>query len=345
MKVEKPFLQILNGQKPSRIPFWLMRQAGRYLPEYRDLRSQKKGFMDMAMDPDAAAEITVQPIRRFGMDAAIIFSDILVIPHALGQKLDFVNGEGPKLGEFNFESLNFIFFDEKLAPVYAAIEKTKAMLIAENHAQTALIGFAGAPWTVATYMIEGGGSKDFAKVKSYAYGQPDDFKKLIDLLVDATSRYLISQIKAGAETVQIFDTWAGALDGHGIQHQVIEPTKKIVAAVRAAYPEIPIIGFPKGIGVHTQAYIEQTGVSAIGLDATTCTFWAKNTLQPLCPVQGNLDPMRLLAGGPGLQKAAHKILRDFSSGRHIFNLGHGVHKDTPVEHVYNLTKILRDYNL
>ena len=339
----KPFLQVLRGEKTERVPFWLMRQAGRYLPEYRALRATKNGFMDMALDPVAATEITLQPIRRFGMDAAIIFSDILVIPYALGQDVTFAQGEGPRLANFSFQKLSLEHVHTRLQPVYAALSRTHTQLAAEGFASTALIGFAGAPWTVATYMIEGGGSKDFAKVKAMAYGQPNEFKALIALLVEATSQYLIAQIKAGAEAVQIFDTWAGALDPHGIQHQVIEPTRQIVASVKAAHPDVPVIGFPKGIGVHTRAYITQTGVDAIGLDPLTCTMWARDAVQPLCPVQGCLDPMRLLAGGTGLQKAAHKILRDFSGGQHIFNLGHGVHKDTPIAHVETLTRIIRDF--
>lgn len=339
----KTFLKVLAGQQTERVPFWLMRQAGRYLPEYRELRAEKGGFLALALDPKAAAEVTMQPIRRFGMDAAIIFSDILTVPMALGQHLEFAAGEGPKLGELDIDALEF---DEAaLEPVYDALRETSSQLGHEGFTDTALIGFAGAPWTVATYMVEGGGSKDYSKVKAMAYGQPELFAKLMDKLVDATARYLIAQAAAGAEALQIFDSWAGALDPHGFQYQVIEPTKEIVSRVKAVHPDIPIIGFPRGAGVHARAYAEQTGVDCVALDSLMCTMWAKNNLQPLMPVQGSLDPMRLLAGGKGLEKATRKILRDFSGGGHIFNLGHGINKETPVEHVEQLAKVIRDFKL
>ncbi len=344
--MSKLFLDVLKGEKTKRVPFWFMRQAGRYLPEYRELRAKKNGFLDMAYDPKSASEITMQPIRRFEMDAAIIFSDILVIPHALGQELDFVAGEGPKLGEFNLsglrDNLNNEQFDKILSPVYAALSETRSILKSEGYDNTALIGFCGAPWTVATYMIEGSGSKDYAKTKAMAYGQPDEFVKLMDILVESTARYLINQVKAGAETLQIFDSWAGALDPHGFQHQVIEPTRRIIEKVKAVYPDTPIIGFARGAAMHYKSYAQQTGIDALALDSLVCTRWAAETLQPLMPVQGNLDPMRLLAGGEGLEKATRKILNDFSKGSHIFNLGHGIHKDTPIEHVESLVKILKE---
>ena len=338
---DKPFLKVLQGQRTAHVPCWFMRQAGRYLPEYRKLRAEKGGFLDMAFDPKAACEITMQPIRRFGMDAAIIFSDILTIPLALGQHLEFVAGEGPKLGELNIDALDYQ--PDKLQPVYDALSETSSQLSHEGFHDTALIGFAGAPWTVATYMVEGGGSKDFAKVKTMAYGQPDEFAKLMAAITEATADYLIKQVEAGADALQIFDSWAGALDPHGFQYQSIEPTKKIVAKVKAAYPDIPIIGFPRGAGVHTRAYAQQTGVTAVALDSLTCTMWAKKNLQPLMPVQGCLDPMRLMAGGPSLEKAARKILKEFSGGPHVFNLGHGIHKETPIEHVEQLMKIIREF--
>jgi uroporphyrinogen decarboxylase len=339
----KPFLDVLNGQTSTQVPFWFMRQAGRYLPEYRELRKKKHGFLAMAFEPQTASEITLQPVRRYGMDAAIIFSDILVVPFALGQHLEFSQGEGPKLGALDFKKIGADKFEERLAPVFAALRETAAKLKTEKFSQTALIGFAGAPWTVATYMIEGGSSKDFAKTKAMAYGDPGNFSALMDLLVETTARYLIAQADAGAEALQIFDSWAGALDPHGLQYQVIEPTKKIVAKVKAAHPHIPIIGFPRGAAMHYGAYAEQTGIDAVALDSLVCTRWAKTNLQQRLPVQGNLDPIRLLAGGEGLRKAAHKILRDFSGGPHVFNLGHGVHKDTPPAHVGELVRIIRDF--
>jgi len=340
MKIDKPFLKVLAGEKLERPPFWMMRQAGRYLPEYRKLRAEKGGFLAMAMDPKSAAEITMQPIRRFGMDAAIIFSDILTVPMALGQHLEFVAGEGPKLGKLDIDRLEF---DESvLQPVYDALSETASQLGHEGFDKTALIGFCGAPWTVATYMIEGGGSKDYAKAKTLAYGQPELFQKLIDKLTDATAQYLIGQAAAGAEALQIFDSWAGALDPHGFQYWSIEPTKKIVAKVKAVYPDIPIIGFPRGAAMHYPAYARQTGIDAVALDTLMCTRYAAANLQSLMPVQGCLDPMRLLAGGAGLEKGIRKIIRDFSGGPHIFNLGHGINKETPIEQVEILTKILRE---
>lgn len=339
MQNEKLILKVLSGQNGQRAPFWFMRQAGRYLPEYRELRAKKGGFLDMAFDPKAAAEVTVQPLRRFGMDAAIIFSDILTVPMALGQDLRFEAGEGPKLGALDIDRLEFD--EDVLQPVYQALRETKSLMAHEGFDDTALIGFAGAPWTVATYMVEGGGSKDYSKVKALAYGQPEVFKTLMDKLVDATSKYLIAQVEAGAEVLQIFDSWAGALDPHGFQYQVIEPTKEIVRRVKAVCPDIPIIGFAKGAAVHTRAYAQQTGIDCVAMDSLMCTMWAKSNLQPLMPVQGCLDPMRLLAGGSGLEKGARKILRDFSGGAHIFNLGHGINKETPIAHVEQLVKVLR----
>lgn len=339
---EKLFLQTLKGVKGKRAPFWFMRQAGRYLPEYRELRASKGGFLEMAYDPKAAAEVTIQPLRRFNMDAAIIFSDILTIPHALGQHLEFAKGEGPKLGPLEMGKLNLDRIDDILTPVYDALRETRSMMKAEGFNETALIGFCGAPWTVATYMVEGGGSKDYAKTKAMAYGQPEEFAKLMDILVEASSHYLIKQVEAGAEALQIFDSWAGALDPHGFQHQSIEPTKRIVANVKAVHPDIPIIGFPRGGAMHTPAYAQQTGIDAIALDTLMCPKWAASNLQPLMPVQGNLDPMRVLAGGESMEKAARKILRDFSAGPHIFNFGHGFNKETPVEHVERLVEILKE---
>jgi len=340
MEIDKPFLKVLAGETLGRPPFWMMRQAGRYLPEYRELRTEKGGFLAMAMDPKAACEITLQPIRRFGMDAAILFSDILTVPMALGQDLKFEAGEGPVLGALNIDRLEYN--PSVVQPVFDAVSEIRSQLSHEGFGATALIGFAGAPWTVATYMVEGRGSKDYANVKAMAYGQPEKFAKLIDKLVDATAAYLIAQADAGAEALQIFDSWAGALDPKGFQDWSIEPTKRIVLKIKAVHPNIPIIGFPRGAGVHARAYAEQTGIDAVAMDSLMCTRWAKTNLQSLMPVQGCLDPMRLLAGGVGLEKATQKIMRDFSGGPHIFNLGHGINKETPIAHVEQMVKILRE---
>ena len=338
---KKPFLQVLNGERAERVPCWFMRQAGRYLPEYRELRAAKGGFLVMAYDPAVAAEITMQPLRRFGMDAAIIFSDILTIPHALGQDLSFVQGEGPKLGEFNLDRLSYRAFDETLDPVYGALRKTREMMGDEGFDQTALIGFCGAPWTVATYMVECGGSKVFEKVKALAYRDPDQFGALIDLLVEASAQYLIKQVEAGAEALQIFDSWAGALDSSQFYRWSILPIKQIIARVRDVYPDVPIIGFPKGAGVNYTKFVQETGVSAIQIDSSVPTDWARNMLQPHVPVQGNLDPFCLFAGGDALHMAVEKILSDLGQGPFIFNLGHGINKDTPIAHVQKLVDLIR----
>lgn len=342
----KVFLQAMHGEKTERIPFWFMRQAGRYLPEYRELRAEKGGFLAMAMDPVSACEITMQPLRRFGMDAAIIFSDILVIPMALGMDLKFEAGEGPKLDALeksaDIARLNYSQF-KKLDPVYEALKKTRATLVDEGFVDTALIGFAGAPWTVATYMIEGGSSKDFFKTKLMAYQDPEGFQALIDLLVESTAQYLIEQVNAGAEALQIFDSWAGAVDAQNFDRWCIKPIAKIVQLVRAAHPAVPIIGFPKGAGYNLLAYAQNAGVSALGLDQHVSTTWAARSLQSVMPVQGNLDPYQLLAGGDGLILAAEKICSDLSNGPFVFNLGHGIHKDTPIEHVETLVGMIKSY--
>lgn len=340
IKTNKPFLDTLNGIRSERPPIWLMRQAGRYLPEYRELRAQKGGFLAMAFDPQAACEITMQPIRRYGFDAAIIFSDILTVPLGLGQHLEFVTGEGPKLGELNVSSLNYSNF-EQLNPVYEAITTTKTALQTEGFDGTALIGFCGAPWTVATYMIEGGSSRDFLKSKRMMIEQPEAFSSLINILVEASATYLINQINAGAEAVQIFDSWAGALDAQGFKRWCIKPTQQIIELVRAAHPHVPIIGFPKGAGQSYLNYAQSTGVTALGLDHALPTEWAARTLQPVLPVQGNMDPAYLLAGGDAMILAAEQILGDLKNGPHIFNLGHGVHKETPPEHVEALVNFVK----
>lgn len=338
--MNKPLLKALAGEKQERPPFWFMRQAGRYLPEYRELRAEKGGFLEMAFDPKAACEITMQPIRRFGMDGAIIFSDILTIPMALGQHLEFVHGEGPKLGELDISALNDKNFN-KLEPVYEALTNVKTALQVEGFSHVSLIGFCGAPWTVATYMVEGGSSRNFMKTKMMAYQEPEKFKVLMDILVESSAAYLINQVKAGAQALQIFDSWAGAVDAQNFKKLCIEPMKRIVSLVRAEYPNVPIIGFPKGGSLHALEYIQETCVSAIGLDQYVPSKWAAQTLQPLVTVQGNLDPFVLMSGGDALKRAAFQIMDDFKNAPYIFNLGHGIHKDTPVENVEHLVKLIR----
>jgi len=342
----KPILDSLQGKIQKTPPVWMMRQAGRYLPEYRALRSKAGGFLDLVYNPDFAAEVTMQPIRRFNMDAAILFSDILVIPQALGQGLEFVKGEGPKLPPV--QSLEEIkpFFDadihQTLEPIYETVKTVRAMLDNEGFNDTALIGFAGAPWTVACYMVEGQGSRDFMNTKRWAYADPKGFDALIDLVTNATADYLIAQADAGAEVLKLFDSWAGILDEDLFERYVIRPAKQIVQRIRIDYPQIPIIGFPRGAGVLYPDYAAQTGVTALAIDQTLKTSWAAKNLQPICPVQGNLDPFCLLAGGATLDKAVRRIKYDLADGAYIFNLGHGINKDTPIAHVEKMMQLIRE---
>ncbi len=344
-KIEKPIIEVLNGRKPPKVPFWLMRQAGRYLPEYRDLRAKAGGFLDLVYNPEMAAEITVQPLRRFGMDAAILFSDILIVPHALGQHLEFRAGEGPHLSAIESEAdlakLDLKNIDQHCAPIYETVFRTREKLTEEGFNQATLIGFCGSPWTVACYMVEGGSSRDFEKVRHWALQKPDSFQKLIDLLVEASVRYLTGQIEAGAEALQLFDSWSGLLDEDQFRRWVVAPTKKITTHFKKHYPYIRIIGFPRGAGVLTLPYAGESGVDALSLDPTIPTAWAAQNLQPLLPLQGNLDPLRLLTGGVVLEDAVQKILYDFKEGPFIFNLGHGVIKETEIENVQSLTTLLR----
>jgi uroporphyrinogen decarboxylase len=336
----KPLLRALSGQAQPRPPVWLMRQAGRYLPEYHAIRARAGSFLDLCYNPALAAEVTLQPIRRYGLDAAILFSDILVVPHALGQALDYVEGKGPKLepvtDAVGIARLSAGRLHEVLAPVYETVGRVVAALPPE----TALIGFAGAPWTVATYMVEGGSSKEYAVVKRLAYGEPETFARLVDLLVETTSAYLLRQIQAGAEAVQLFDSWAGVLPEVEFERWVIAPTKRIIEAVRAEASGVPVIGFPRGAGVLYERYLAGTGVDAVGLDTTVPPGWAARALQPKAAVQGNLDPVLLLTGGEAMIRAADAIMEALADGPFVFNLGHGVLQKTPPEHVAALVRHL-----
>ncbi len=339
----KPILAALKGETCQSPPFWLMRQAGRYLPEYRELRAKAGSFLDLCYNPELAAEVTLQPIRRYGMDAAILFSDILVVPHALGQKLDYLEGEGPKLDPVRNTSalkrLSKDRFHAILAPVYETVRLLSKALPPE----VTLIGFAGSPWTVASYMVEGGGTKEFAHLKTWAYTDPAGFDALIDLLVDVTADYLIAQIEAGAEVVQLFDSWAGVLPPGPFNRYVIAPTRRIVDRVKAEHPNVPVIGFPRGAGLLYEDYVNGSGVDAVGLDTTVPPLWAARTLQTRLPVQGNLDPIQLIAGGDSLRTATEEILEALADRPFIFNLGHGVTQQTPPEHVGQLAKILKSW--
>jgi uroporphyrinogen decarboxylase len=334
-------LRALAGETLAPPPLWLMRQAGRYLPEYRALRQQVGGFLDLCFTPELAAEATLQPIRRFGFDAAILFSDILVVPFALGRVVTFREGEGPVLEKLTTqeeaEALALDGMLERLEPVYAAVERVKAGL----PQQTALIGFAGAPWTVATYMVEGGSSRDFALAKRWALADPESFDALIARLADATAAHLSAQIDAGVEAVQLFDSWAGVLPEAAFRRCVIAPTRRIVEHLRERHQNVPVIGFPRGAGLMYRAYVQETGVSAIGLDSTVPCEVAHRTLQSLVPVQGNLDPLLLVAGGAAMDQAVAAIRASLGAGPFVFNLGHGVLPDTPVEHVARLIELLR----
>jgi uroporphyrinogen decarboxylase len=335
----KPLLAVLKGGKTEINPIWLMRQAGRYLPEYRALRAEKGGFLALVYDPQAAAEITLQPIRRFGFDGAILFSDILIVPYALGQDLAFEAGEGPRLSpplvDGDFDAL--VARPERLEPIYRTVEKVKAALPPE----TTLLGFAGSPWTVATYMVAGRGSKDQSETRRLAYRDAGRFAAIVEAVSAMTVDYLSGQIEAGAEAVQLFDSWAGSLSPEQFERWVIAPNAAIVSALKARHPDVPIIGFPKGAGGKLPAYARETGVDAIGLDETVDPEWAASVLPEGLPVQGNLDPLALIAGGEALAKAARRIISAFEGRPHIFNLGHGILPDTPVAHVEQLLELVR----
>lgn len=335
----RKLLAVLHGQKLDVPPVWLMRQAGRYLPEYRDLRAQKGGFLELAYDSDAACEITLQPIRRFGFDGAILFSDILVIPHAMGQDLWFETGEGPRLAPKLAEAdwHDFTPAPERLEPVYDTVRKVRQALPTE----TTFLGFAGSPWTVATYMVAGQGSKDHAETRSLAYADPVKFGELITAITATTIDYLSKQIDAGVDAVQLFDSWAGSLSPAQFERWVIAPNAAIVSALRERHPETPIIGFPKGAGGKLPAYAREVAAHAIGLDETVDPLWANAALPEGLPVQGNLDPLALMAGGCALEDAVARILKAFESRPHIFNLGHGILQHTPIAHVEKLLNLVR----
>ena len=336
----KPLLRALHGEAVRPIPYWLMRQAGRYLPEYRALRERAGSFLDLCYTPALAAEATLQPIQRFGMDGAILFSDILLVPQALGQKLWFEPNGGPKLSalhnDSDVEALSFDQFDQTLAPVYAAIRT----IVPRLSKTTTLLGFAGAPWTVATYMIEGGSSRDFAKILGWAARRDGRFDEIIATLVEATARHLAAEIAAGVEAVQLFDTWAGIVPESEFERLVIRPTRQIVERLRRDHPDVPVIGFPRGIGQRYRRYFAETGINALSIDAAMSLEEAA-TLQSLGAVQGNLDPKLLVAGGKALEDAVHRILDRLGGGAFVFNLGHGVVPETPPDHVARLGELIR----
>ncbi len=340
-------LDALRGVKTERAPIWLMRQAGRYLPEYRELRTKAGGFLAMVYDPALASEITLQPIRRFGMDGAILFSDILVIPQALGQSLRFEQGEGPRLDALSsladIAALRVETIDETLDPVYETVRETRRKLSIEGLDHTALIGFAGGLWTVACYMIEGKGGSDFAGAKAWAGANPDAFAALMDKLSAATLHYLSRQIEAGVQAVQIFESWAGVVEEENFDAWVIAPTRRLVQALKQRYPDIPVIGFPRGASLPLMTrFAAETGVDALGCDYDHAPENLAPLQQSVC-VQGNLDPEILLAGGAPMDEAARRILDALSGGPFVFNLGHGVIKETDPAQVDRLVKLVQEY--
>jgi uroporphyrinogen decarboxylase len=335
--VSQDVLLSLEGMVTPKVPFWLMRQAGRYLPEYRALREKAGGFLDLCYNPELAAEATLQPVRRFDTDAAILFSDILVLPQAMGQEVSFAPGEGPRLGALDIAQLELNL--EKLKPVYDAARLVRAALVP----QKTLIGFSGAPWTLACYMIEGEGNGSFEKTRLFAIRNEAAFARLIDKLTEAVTAHLVEQVKAGAGAVQLFDSWAGLLPKTLFMKWVMEPAKKIVAELRKQVPGTPVIGFPRGAGALYPLYAAETGCSGIGIDSQTPLAWARREMGADVCLQGNLDPAILCAGGTALEMEVARIL-DIARGQpFIFNLGHGVWKDTPPEHVERLALLLRGF--
>jgi len=339
--VNKPLLNVLNGHREKIPPVWMMRQAGRYLPEYRATREKAGSFLNLCFNPQLAAEVTLQPIRRFNFDGAILFSDILVIPYALGRTVDFVVGEGPKLEPIteprSIQEIRREIDHGKLDPVYETIRLVKPQL--PEH--VTFLGFCGAPWTVATYMIAGHGTPDQAPARLFAYRHPDAFDQLIDILVKASAEYLIRQLKAGVDAVQIFDTWAGVLPPEEFARWSIAPTRRIVLAIREAIPDAKIIGFPRGAGASLAHYASEVPVNAVGLDWMIDKTFARDRVQKLKPVQGNLDPLVLIAGGRALDESVDAVMRAFSDGPFIFNLGHGITPETPIANVEQMLRRVR----
>lgn len=339
MTSTKPLLDTVLGRRGDRLPIWIMRQAGRYLPEYRALRAKAGSFLDLCYNPELAAEVTLQPLKRFDLDAAILFSDILVIPDALGQKVRFETGEGPRLEPLTDERIGTLDLEgahEGLAPIIETVRRVKAGLSPEK----TLIGFCGSPWTVATYMIGGQGSSDQAAARTFALTQPAAFARLLDVLVQASIEYLAAQMRAGADVVQLFESWALNLDEVAFRDWVIEPNRRIVEGLRREIPDAPVIGFPRGAAGNLPAYAKATGVNLLGLDYGTPLSFAEQLPAGL-GVQGNLDPLRLLAGGEQMEARAEQIVTAFRNRPHIFNLGHGIVPETPIGNVERLIARVR----
>lgn len=332
-------IDALKGRTQTPPPIWMMRQAGRYLPEYRATRLKAGSFLDLCYNPELAAEVTLQPVRRFGFDAAILFSDILVVPHALGRDLRFEEGRGPVMTPLRPEDMDGLAredFHRRLEPVYETVRLVRSVLSPE----TALIGFCGAPWTVATYMVAGHGTPDQAPARVFSYQEPKVFERLISILVEHSAAYLVRQARAGADALQIFDSWCGVLDEDGFERWCVRPLAEIVRRVREEFPEIPVIAFPKGAGARYAGFREKTGATALGLDWTVPLREARN-LQQGGAVQGNLDPLRLLAGGRALAEGVDGIVEALGHGPLVFNLGHGILPQTPIAHVEEMLARVR----
>jgi uroporphyrinogen decarboxylase len=343
-RISSGVLDVLANRIPARTPIWLMRQAGRYLPEYREVRAKAESFLDLCFNPELATEVTLQPIRRFGFDAAILFSDILVIPHALGQKLTFEAGEGPRLSSAIADAamlnkLAGVIDMSALAPVFETIRRVRAELASG----IALLGFCGAPWTVATYMVAGCGTADQAPARLFAYRDPEGFGKLIDVLTQASIDYLSEQFRAGVDAVQLFDTWAGVLGPAEFDRWCVRPAARIVAGLRQRIPRARVIGFPRGAGTSLVSYVENVPVDAVGLDWMVDRTFAREQIQVRRPVQGNLDPLALLAGGASLDRESEAVLASFSDRPFIFNLGHGILPETPIAHVEQMITRVREF--
>jgi uroporphyrinogen decarboxylase len=337
----KPVLEVLSGGHRAVPPVWMMRQAGRYLPEYREVRAKAGGFLNLCFNPELAAEVTLQPVRRFGFDAAILFSDILVVPHALGRSVRFEAGEGPRLEPLNRQDI-MALPRQADAEIFAPVYETLRLVKRELDPRVTLLGFCGAPWTVATYMIAGQGTSDQAPARLFAYREPEAFGVLVDILVDACIDYLSAQLDAGADAVQLFDTWAGILPPHEFARWSIEPARRIVTGVRARVPSAKIIGFPRGAGAQLPDYVKKTGVDAVSIDWAAEPRLIRERVQGRVAVQGNLDPLVLIAGGDALDRAVDEVLESYGQGRLIFNLGHGIQPETPIAHVEQMLRRVRD---
>ncbi|MBB5514067.1 uroporphyrinogen decarboxylase [Rubricella aquisinus] len=343
MAPTKTILKALAGETQAVPPVWMMRQAGRYLPEYRATRAQAGSFLDLCYNPELATEVTLQPIRRYGFDAAILFADILLVPQGLGADLTFVQGEGPRLSTVqNAEDFAKLRAAGDVHDVVHPIYETVKMLRRELPEETTLIGFAGAPWTVATYMIAGRGTPDQAPARRLMYGDRATFDALMDLITDATAQYLIAQIDAGAEVVKMFDSWAGALPGLEFERYAVRPAQKIVAAIREKHPDVPIIGFPRGAGGNYATYADAVDVQAVALDTSVDPAWAAANVQTKTCTQGNMDPLFMVQGGDALVDAVKATCKAFSGGPHIFNLGHGITPDADPDNVQRMLDAIRN---